>query len=196
MIYSRPASGIVFPKPRLAGPSGIIIQQDRRFGNTFGNGFEIAGQLREIYAVSLIVGVIRAYIDTGFFYIERFKFQIFMPKNVPERRQLTLRNIDDADFRLPAGHPVADLFDTAFLMLDNVFSAPMPIKIHQKVRDHIAGVSCQRKFFAIVVRRHRADQRSVFQNDFCIIAHGLTVGRDPQSPTAPLHQFSPQLFFQ
>ena len=25
---------------RLAGPSGIIIQQDRRFGNTFGNGFE------------------------------------------------------------------------------------------------------------------------------------------------------------
>ena len=31
----------------------------------------------------------------------------------------------------------------------------------------------------IVVRRHRADQRSVFQNDFCIIAHGLTVGRDP-----------------
>jgi hypothetical protein len=33
MIYSRPASGMVFPKPRLAGPSGIIIQQDRRFGN-------------------------------------------------------------------------------------------------------------------------------------------------------------------
>lgn len=45
MIYSRPASGMVFPKPRLAGPSGIIIQQDRRFGNTFGNGFEIAVQL-------------------------------------------------------------------------------------------------------------------------------------------------------
>jgi len=40
MIYSRPASGMVFTKPRLAGPSGIIIQQDRRFGNTFGNGFE------------------------------------------------------------------------------------------------------------------------------------------------------------
>jgi hypothetical protein len=45
MIYSRPASGMVFTKPRLAGPSGIIIQQDRRFGNTFGNGFEIAVQL-------------------------------------------------------------------------------------------------------------------------------------------------------
>ena len=45
MTYSRPASGMVFTKPRLAGPSGIIIQQDRRFGNTFGNGFEIAVQL-------------------------------------------------------------------------------------------------------------------------------------------------------
>ena len=45
MFYSRPASGMVFTKPRLAGPSGIIIQQDRRFGNTFGNGFEIAVQL-------------------------------------------------------------------------------------------------------------------------------------------------------
>ena len=45
MIYSRPASGMVFTKPRLAGPSRIIIQQDRRFGNTFGNGFEIAVQL-------------------------------------------------------------------------------------------------------------------------------------------------------
>ncbi len=45
MIYSRPASVMVFTKPRLAGPSRIIIQQDRRFGNTFGNGFEIAVQL-------------------------------------------------------------------------------------------------------------------------------------------------------
>ena len=45
MIYSRPASVMVFTKPCLAGPSGIIIQQDRRFGNTFGNGFEIAVQL-------------------------------------------------------------------------------------------------------------------------------------------------------
>ena len=36
---------MVFTKPRLDGPSGIIIQQDRRFGNTFGNGFEIAVQL-------------------------------------------------------------------------------------------------------------------------------------------------------
>ena len=36
---------MVFTKPCLAGPSGIIIQQDRRFGNTFGNGFEIAVQL-------------------------------------------------------------------------------------------------------------------------------------------------------
>ena len=36
---------MVFTKPCLAGPSRIIIQQDRRFGNTFGNGFEIAVQL-------------------------------------------------------------------------------------------------------------------------------------------------------
>ena len=119
-----------------------------------------------------------------------------MPKDMPERRQLTLRNIDDADLRLPAGHPVADLFDTALLMLDDVLFTPVSVKIHQKIRDHIAGVSCQRKFFAIVVRRHRADQRSVFQNDFCIIAHGLPIGRDPQPSTAPLHQFSPQLLFQ
>ena len=48
-----------------------------------------AGQLREIHAVSLVVWVIGAHIDTGFFYIERFKFQIFMPKNVPKRRTLT-----------------------------------------------------------------------------------------------------------
>ena len=155
-----------------------------------------AGQLREIHAVSLVIWVIGPHIDTGLFYIERFKFQILMSKDMPERRQLTLCNIDDTDFRLPAGHPVADLFHTALLMLDNVLSAPVPIKIHQKIRDHIAGVSCQRKFFAIVVRRHRADQRSVFQNDFCIIAHRFPIGRDPQPSAAPLHQFSPQLFFQ
>ena len=155
-----------------------------------------AGQLREIHAVSLVIWVIGTHIDTGFFYIERFKFQILMSKDMPERRQLALCNIDDTDFRLPAGHPVADLFDTALLMLDNVLSAPVPIKIHQKIRDHIAGVSCQREFFAIVVRRHRADQRSVFQNDFCIIMHRFPIGRDPQPSAAPLHQFSPQLFFQ
>ena len=155
-----------------------------------------AGQLREIHAVSLVVWVIGAHIDTGFFYIERFKFQIFMPKNMAECRQLTLCNIDDTDFRLPAGHPVADLFDTALLMLDNVLSAPVPVKIHQKIRDHIAGVSCQRELFAVVMCRHRADQRSVFQNDFCIITHGFPIGRDPQPSAAPFHQFSPQLFFQ
>lgn len=83
-----------------------------------------AGQFRKIHAVSLVIWVIGTHIDTGLFYIERFKFQIFMPKNVPERRQLTLCNIDDADFRLPTGHPVADLFDTALLMLDNVPVAP------------------------------------------------------------------------
>ena len=155
-----------------------------------------AGQFRKIHAVSLVIWVIGTHIDTSLFYIERFKFQILMSKDMPERRQLTLCNIDDTDFRLPTGHPVADLFDTALLMLDNVPVAPVSVKIHQKIRNHIAGVSCQRKFFAIVVRRHRADQRSVFQNDFCIIAHRFPIGRDPQPSAAPLHQFSPQLFFQ
>ena len=155
-----------------------------------------AGQFRKIHAVSLVIWVIGTHIDTGLFYIERFKFQILMSKDMSERRQLTLCNVDDANFRLPAGHPVADLFHTALLMFDNVPVAPVSVKINQKVRDHITGVSCQRKFFAIVVRRHRADQRSVFQNDFCIIAHGFPIGRDPQPSAAPFHQFSPQLFFQ
>ena len=78
----------------------------------------------------------------------------------------------------------------------HVLFTPVSVKIHQKIRDHIAGISCQRELFAVVMCRHRADQRSVFQNDFCIITHGFPIGRDPQPSAAPFHQFSPQLFFQ
>lgn len=84
MIYSRPASGMVFPKPRLAGPSGIIIQQDRRFGNTFGNGFEIAVQLNitDCTFLSWVLYLILYSLST--------KYQDLVYKHPPCSRRITL----------------------------------------------------------------------------------------------------------
>lgn len=72
------------------------------------------GKLLKVNAVILVAGMPGAYINTGFFSVERNEFKFFVGQNVLELVELLLRNINDANFRKPLGYPVADLLHSAF----------------------------------------------------------------------------------
>ena len=154
------------------------------------------GQLRKVNAFSFVIGMLRAYINAGLLHIQRLKYQLFMAENMPKGGQLTLCYVNNTKLRLSGSHPVADLLYTALLMLNNVLPAPDPVKVHQQVGNHIAGIGRQCEFFAVVMRRHGADNGNMLQYSFGVAAHRFPVGGNVQSPACPLHQLTSQLLLQ
>ena len=127
-----------------------------------------------------------ANINTGFFHIHWFKFQFFMRKDVLKGLQLLLGHIHNSQFRNSLRNHGADFLHTAFLMFDHILLSLFFVKIRQQPGDHITGICSKAEFFPMIMISHGYDQPCIVQNILCILLHGLSIRRDPDSFSCPL----------